>query len=97
MGDQNFRTGDNLKKEGSTTEKVRAAAGDAFFTATDTARDAGEKAKRAASDTASSMTDGVMGLLNDQIGAGAESAGRRIDRLLSESRRERSDRYHGHR
>ena len=52
-------------------EKIRTAAGDAFFRASDMARDAADKAKRAASDTASSMTDSVVGLLNEQIGAGA--------------------------
>ena len=49
-------------------------AGDAFSKASDAARDAAEKAKRAASDAASSVSDHVMGLLNDQIGVGAQSA-----------------------
>src|SRR6476660_10491681 len=53
-----------------------AAAGEAFSKASDTARDAGEKAKRAAADAASSMSDHVMGLLNDQLGVGAQSANR---------------------
>ena len=75
MGDQTFQGGDNAT-EGSKSEKIREVAGDAFFKASDMARDAGEKAKRAASDTASSITDGFVGLLNEQIGAGAESAGR---------------------
>jgi hypothetical protein len=75
MVDQNFQ-GSDKAKEGSKSEKIRAAAGDAFSKASDMARDAGEKAKRAASDTASSMTDSVLGLLNEQIGAGADSAGR---------------------
>ena len=74
MGEQNFQR--DIPKEGSKGEKLRAAAGDAFFKASDMARDAGEKAKRAASDTASSMTDSVVGLLNERIGSGAEAAGR---------------------
>jgi hypothetical protein len=80
MSDQTFQAGDNPKGS-SRTEKVRAAAGDTFFKASDMARDAGQKAKRAASDTASSMTDGVMGLLNEQIGTGAQSAGRLADAM----------------
>lgn len=55
-------------------KKFREATGDAFSKASDTARDAAEKAKRAASDAASSVSDHVMGLLNDQIGVGAQSA-----------------------
>jgi hypothetical protein len=74
MSDQTFQ-GDN-RKESSNTEKIRAAAGDAFFKAADMARDAGEKAKRAASGTAASMTDSVTGLLNEQIAVGAQSASR---------------------
>jgi hypothetical protein len=75
MIDQNFQGTDNAKEAGK-NEKIRAAAGDAFDKASEMARDAREKAKRAASDTASSMTDSVVGLLNEQIGAGAGSAGR---------------------
>jgi hypothetical protein len=74
MGEQKFQR--DIPKEGGNGEKLRAAAGDAFFKASDMARDAGEKAKRAASDTASSLTDSVVGLLNEQIGSGAEAAGR---------------------
>ena len=55
-------------------KKFRDATGEAFSKASDTARDAAEKAKRAASDAASSVSDHVMGLLNDQIGVGAQSA-----------------------
>ena len=57
-------------------KKFQDAAGDAFFRASDKARDAGEKAKRAAADAASTMSDHVIGLLNDQIGLGAQSANR---------------------
>ena len=75
MVEQNFQGSDNTKEAGK-SEKIRSAAGDAFDKASDMARDAREKAKRAASDTASSMTDSVVGLLNEQLGSGAESAGR---------------------
>ena len=75
MGEQDFQSGD-AANDGGKGEKIRTAAGDAFFRASDMARDAADKAKRAASDTASSMTDSVVGLLNEQIGAGAELAGR---------------------
>ena len=57
-------------------KKMGEAASDAFSKASDTARDAGEKAKRAAADAASTMSDHVMGLLNDQLGVGAQSANR---------------------
>jgi hypothetical protein len=57
-------------------KKFRDAAGDALSEASDRARDAAEEAKRAATDAASTMSDHVMGLLNDQIGLGAESANR---------------------
>lgn len=57
-------------------EKMRDAAGETFARASDTAWDAGAKAKRATEDTASSLTDSVMGLLNQQLGASADAAGR---------------------
>jgi uncharacterized protein YukE len=57
-------------------QKMRDAAGEAFSRASDTARDAGAKAKRAAEGAASSLTDSVMGLLNQQVGASADAAGR---------------------
>jgi hypothetical protein len=55
-------------------KKFRDATGEAFTKASDTARDAAAKAKRAAGDAASTMSDHVMDLLNDQIGVGAQSA-----------------------
>lgn len=55
-------------------EKFRDATGEAFSKASDTARDAAAKAKSAAADAASTVSDHVMGLLNDQIGVGAQSA-----------------------
>jgi hypothetical protein len=56
--------------------KFQDAAGDAFFRASDKEREAGEKAKRAAAEAATTMSDHVRGLLNDQIGLGAQSANR---------------------
>lgn len=55
-------------------KKMGEAAGEAFASASDMARDAAEKAKRAAADTAATVSDHVMGMLNDQLGAGATSA-----------------------
>lgn len=55
-------------------KKFQEGTGEAFSKASDTARGAAAKAKRAASDAASSVSDHVMGLLNDQIGVGAQSA-----------------------
>jgi hypothetical protein len=57
-------------------QEFRDTVSEAFYKATDTARDAGEKAKRAATDAASTMSDHVVGILNDQLGVGAESARR---------------------
>jgi len=73
MGDQSFDAHDPTAAQGS--QRTTTAAG-AFSKASDMARDAGTKAKRAAADTASSMTDSVVGLLNEQLGTGAASAGR---------------------
>ena len=55
-------------------KSMRDAASETFSKASETARDAGEKAKRAATEAASTMSDHVMGLLNDQLGVGAQSA-----------------------
>ena len=57
------------------TQGVRGKAQEAFSKASDMARDAGEKAKRAASETASSATESVKDLLNQQIGTGVGLAG----------------------
>jgi hypothetical protein len=77
MNNQNFEDAESpASGERTQSSKIRDAAGEAFSKASDTARDAGEKAKRAAADAASSMSDHVMGLLNDQLGVGAESANR---------------------
>jgi ElaB/YqjD/DUF883 family membrane-anchored ribosome-binding protein len=49
---------------------------EAFYRATDKAQDASEKARRAAENAASTMSDHVMEILNDQLGVGAESVSR---------------------
>jgi hypothetical protein len=77
MTNQNFEDAESPSSGQRTkSNKMRDAAGEAFSKASDTARDAGENAKRAAADAASSMSDQVMGLLNDQLGVGAQSANR---------------------
>ena len=76
MTNQNFEDAGSPGWEEHTqrNKTMRDAAGEAFSKASDTARDAGEKAKRAATDAASNMSDHVIGLLNDQLGFGAQSA-----------------------
>jgi ElaB/YqjD/DUF883 family membrane-anchored ribosome-binding protein len=55
--------------------QVRDAAGQAFSKASEMARDAGETAKRAAADTASTVGDEVKEILDRQLGTGASMAG----------------------
>jgi len=76
MTNQNFEDAGSPGWEDHTqrNKTMRDAAGETFSKASDTARDAGEKAKRAVADAASNMSDHVMGLLNDQLGVGAQSA-----------------------
>ena len=82
MGDQSFDASDPTATQGShRTGSSHTTAGDAFSKASDMARDAGARAKRAASETASSVSDSVMGLLNEQLGTGAASAGRLADAM----------------
>lgn len=77
MNNQNFEDAESpASRERTKSNKIRDAAGEAFSKASDAARDAGDKAKRAAADAASSMSDQVMGLLNDQLDVGARSANR---------------------
>src|ERR1051325_7179136 len=61
-------------REGTTT-KASDAARKAFEQASGMAREAGARAKQAASDTASTVTSQVKELLNQQIGSGAAMAG----------------------
>jgi len=76
MTNQSFEdaSSSDLSEHEARNKKFRDATGEAFSKASDTARDAAEKAKRAAGDAASSVSDHVMGLLNDQIVVGAQSA-----------------------
>ncbi len=57
------------------SDKLRDAASQAFSHASEMARDAGEKAKRAAGDTASTVTDNVKELLDRQLATGATMVG----------------------
>ena len=56
-------------------QTMRDAATETFSRASDNAQNGRAKAKRTAEDAASSLTDSVMGLLNQQLGAGADAAG----------------------
>ncbi len=77
MTDQNFERGESYDwaEHETSNKKMRDAASEAFDKAADTARDAGKKAKHAAADAASTMTDHVMGILNEQLAAGADAVG----------------------
>jgi len=79
MGDQSFDASDPTATQGG--HRNHTTAGDAFSKASDMARDAGARAKRAAAETASSVTDSVMDLLKEQLGTGAASAGRLADAM----------------
>ena len=81
MADRNFGNSDATPKPKSGTDRMRASAGEAFSKASDMAQETGEKARRAASNAASSVTDSVMGVLNEQLGSGAASAGRLADAM----------------
>jgi hypothetical protein len=63
------------EEDSGVRQKIKEAAGEAFSKASETARDAGGKARRAATDAAATMSDHVMDVLNDQLGAGARSVG----------------------
>ena len=78
MANEGFERAPSLEfsEHEARNKKFQDAASNAFFRASDEVRDAGEKAQRAAADAASTMSDHVMGLLNDQIGLGAQSANR---------------------
>jgi hypothetical protein len=55
-------------------KEFRDAASETLHKAAGTAREASEIGTRAAADAASSMTDHVMGILDEQLGSGARSA-----------------------
>jgi hypothetical protein len=68
------RSGDVPSEENAgVRQKIKEAAGEAYSKASETAREAGGKAGRVAADAASTMSDHVMGVLNDQLGEGARS------------------------
>lgn len=54
----------------------RDTAKEALHKVADKARDAGEQARRATATATSTVSDQVMDMLNEQLGAGAQSAGR---------------------
>ncbi len=56
-------------------QNIKGAASDAFAKVSDVARDAGSKAREAASETAFTVTEQVKELLDRQIGNGASVAG----------------------
>jgi hypothetical protein len=60
--------------DGSPTRNIRDTANQAFSKASDIARDATEQARRAASDTAANVTDNFKGMLDRQLGTGADMA-----------------------
>ena len=55
--------------------QIKDAANEAFAKLSDVARDAGSRTKQAATETASSMSGQVKGLLDEQIGSGVSLAG----------------------
>lgn len=75
MSDQTERAEPYARKDESTTAKASEAARKAFDQASGMARDAGAKAKQAASETAATVTSQVKELLDQQIGNGAAIAG----------------------
>jgi hypothetical protein len=83
MSNQEFRgdpsgvrpSDQNMMDQQGRASSMRAAASDAFSEASEMAKDAGATAKRAASDTASTVADHVKELLDRQIGSGADMAG----------------------
>jgi hypothetical protein len=70
-GTESASSGDHQARN----KKMRDAAGETFSRASDTARDAGARTQRATEGSTSSLADSVMGLLNQQLGAGADAAG----------------------
>jgi ElaB/YqjD/DUF883 family membrane-anchored ribosome-binding protein len=69
-GDTSMASQGPSRKQG-----IKEAASEAVAKGADMARDAGEKAKQVASETASTITDQVKELLDRQIGNGANAAG----------------------
>jgi hypothetical protein len=77
MTSQNFEDASSAaKKEHAQRNQTMRDASESSAKASDTVKNAGAKAKRAAADAASTMSDHVMDLLNEQLGVGAQSANR---------------------
>lgn len=68
-------TGSNASTPNSPTQNIRDVASEAFTKASDIARDTGAQAKRAAVDTAASVTQNVKDVLDRQLDTGANVAG----------------------
>src|SRR4029453_2464234 len=77
MSNQNFeRPGSADSNHDLRNQKMRDAAGEALTKASNTARDAAEKGKRATAEPRWTVSGHVTGILNDQLGVGAQSANR---------------------
>jgi ribosomal protein S18 acetylase RimI-like enzyme len=77
MTNQDFGRNNDTTTRGkdSKAQNIGGAASEAFAKVADVARDAGSKAKEAASETAFTVTEQVKELLDRQIGNGASVAG----------------------
>jgi hypothetical protein len=76
MTNQDFgRSNDTTRGQDGKAPNIKGAASEAFAKVSDVARDAGSKAKEAASETAFTVTEQVKDLLDRQIGNGANVAG----------------------
>jgi hypothetical protein len=76
MSHQDFERGTTAtsRDSGGKAQKMKDTADSAYAKASDIAREAGSKAKQAAADTASTMTEQVKDMLDRQIGTGADMA-----------------------
>ena len=73
MSNQDFR--DQSARGRDRTSQLKETASEAYSKVADAASDVTSRAKQAATETASSMTGQVKGLLDDQIGSGVNLAG----------------------
>jgi len=77
MPSQNFENSESpTSSHEQSNKKMRDAATAAFGKASEAAHDAREKPKRAAADVTATMSDQVMGVLNEQLSVGAQSVNR---------------------
>jgi hypothetical protein len=75
MSQQDFeRAATSSSRDGGKAQKMKDNASQAYTKASDMAREAGARAKQAATETASSMTDQVKDMIDRQIGTGANMA-----------------------